>query len=129
MAIKRRTEESMSVKVINIGKDFTRIPGGRYRKYGPYSGEEFREEVLVPALKGHDCVTVYLDDVETYMSSFLEEAFGGLIRKEHFSYDDLKTRLTVAAQAKRYQIFLRKVAQDMLDAANAPPDEKSPKVA
>ena len=31
---------------INIVKEFTDTPGGRYIKQGPYSGEEFRETIL-----------------------------------------------------------------------------------
>ncbi len=119
----------MPEKTITIGKDFTRVPGGRYREFGPFSGEQFREDVLVPALNENERVTVFLDDVESYMSSFLEEAFGGLIRKGHFTYDDLKNRLRVTAVAKRYLIYVQMVAQDMVDASNTPPNEKSPKVA
>ncbi len=67
--------------IINIAKDFARYPFGRYRTDGPYSGQRFREEFLVPALTDSDtAVTVVLDGAIGMGSSFLEEAFGGLVR-------------------------------------------------
>ncbi|WP_066589826.1 STAS-like domain-containing protein [Sphingomonas pruni] len=70
----------MDVNVINIARDFSRAPAGRYVSDGPNSGERFRTEFLVPALSGEQAVTVELDGTRPYGSSFLEEAFGGLVR-------------------------------------------------
>ena len=71
---------------INIAKDFTDLPGPRFRDQGSGSGQEFLEDYLKPAfLKARetdDKVTIQLDDVKYgYPTSFLEEAFGGLARK------------------------------------------------
>jgi len=66
--------------VIKISDDFSRYPAGRYRTDGPYSGEKFREEILRPILEKNEIATIDLNDVRGYGSSFLEEAFGGLIR-------------------------------------------------
>lgn len=65
-------------------KDFSEFPGPRSPKIGPNSGEEFREDVLIPAIKkdGVEKLCVNLDGTYGYGSSFLEEAFGGLVRKE-----------------------------------------------
>jgi len=60
--------------------DFTKYPGPRFKKLGPNSGEEFREDYLVEALKKDSEVSVNLDGVIGYGSSFLEEIFGGIIR-------------------------------------------------
>jgi len=65
---------------INIAKEFSRIPAGRLRTDGPYSGERFREECLEPVLMKGDTVEVIFDGARGYGSSFLEEAFGGLVR-------------------------------------------------
>ena len=65
---------------INIGKDFSRYPAGRYETDGPFSGELFRSKFLVPALNKDEHIVIELDDTAGYGSSFLEEAFGGLIR-------------------------------------------------
>jgi hypothetical protein len=77
----------MSVIEISIAKQFSRTPGGRYRRHGPFSGEDFRERILWPALQEKaaspaDVVQVSFDGVAGMPSSFLEEAFGGLVRKD-----------------------------------------------
>lgn len=53
-------------------------PGPRYRTEEGYSGQEFREDVLEPALR--DGKHIYIDIDIPCTSSFLEEVFGGLIR-------------------------------------------------
>jgi len=87
----------MSLRTINVGKDFHRAPAGRSFDDGPYSGEAFRKRVLIPALEGPDVVVVELDDTEGYGSSFLEEAFGGLVREGRFTADQLKMKLRVTS--------------------------------
>ena len=68
--------------VINIAKDFGRYPAGRYPSDGPFNGEDFRDKHLVPALhKNSDTIYIELDGARGLASSFLEEAFGGLVRK------------------------------------------------
>lgn len=81
----------MTTKTINIARDYTRYPAGRFRSDGPYSGQQFREQLLVPALGSAEVVSVELDGVAGYGSSFLEEAFGGLVR----------TRVISSAEAGR----------------------------
>ena len=71
---------------INIARDFTDLPGPRYREQGSGSGQEFLEEHLKPAFlkarKTGTQVTIQLDGVKYgYPTSFLEEAFGGLARE------------------------------------------------
>lgn len=66
---------------VNIAKDFTRFPSGRYTKNGATSGEAFREKFLVPPLEKGEHVTVNFDGTVGYGSSFLEEAFGGVVRR------------------------------------------------
>ena len=79
--------------MINVGKQFGRYPAGRYLSDGPYSGQKFREEYLLPALRANDeILEVELDDARGLASSFLEEAFGGLVR-EGFSPQVLINRL------------------------------------
>lgn len=71
---------------INIAKEFSPLPGPRYREQGPGSGEQFLEEHLRPAfekaLKTGEHITIEFDGVKYgYPTSFLEEAFGGLARE------------------------------------------------
>lgn len=83
--------------------DFSEFPGGRYREDGPNSGQRFREEFLAPALQEYQTVSVDLDGAMGYGSSFLEEAFGGLVRSEGFEFEDLKKRLTIFASTAIYK--------------------------
>ena len=91
---------------IRIAEDFSRAPAGRCRNDGPRSGEAFRQEHLAPALKEADKVIVYLDEVEGYGSSFLEEAFGGLVRVEGFTGEELRRSLILETDdgALEYEI-------------------------
>lgn len=72
-----------NIVTINIASQFTTTPGARYITDGNFSGQEFRDNYLVPLfLKGKeiDKIIIILDGVEGYATSFLEEAFGGLAR-------------------------------------------------
>ena len=64
--------------------EWTDMPGARYRTDGPFSGEAFREDVLVPGFKRYTItgqpVTVDLDNTQGIARSWIEEAFGGLVR-------------------------------------------------
>ena len=65
---------------VNVAKEFSRYPAGRYFADGDFTGQAFRTKFLVPALKRKQQIVVELDGVRGYGSSFLEEAFGGLVR-------------------------------------------------
>lgn len=74
----------MHSTTISITRDFTSYPAGRCFGDGPFSGERFREEWLIPALsklEEDQQITINMDGARGYGSSFLEEAFGGLIRR------------------------------------------------
>jgi len=61
--------------------EFSEFPGPRYESLGPHSGEKFRKSVLLENIKIHQGdISVVLDGAFGYGSSFLDEAFGGLIR-------------------------------------------------
>ncbi len=70
---------------IEIAKDFSPILGGRWKRLGQYSGEEFYESILKPkfeeALKNDSKLEIYLDGTKGYGSSFLDQSFGELKRK------------------------------------------------
>ncbi|SBS65476.1 STAS-like domain-containing protein [Vibrio atlanticus] len=68
-------------------------PGPRYIRLGPASGQEFRESWLRKELQKTEPLTVDLDGTVGYGSSFLEEAFGGLIRE-----DNLPEQLVLSIQ-------------------------------
>lgn len=80
--------------MIKVAIDFSEFPAGRVYKDGPYSGEKFREEFLVKSLEAYNNVQIDLDGTYGYGSSFLEEAFGGLIRLKKWTLKELKNRLS-----------------------------------
>jgi hypothetical protein len=82
--------------LINVARDFGRYPAGRYLSDGPYSGEAFRQNLLVPALnKAEGSIDIELDGARGLASSFLEESFGGLVRVEGFDPQSLLVRLNL----------------------------------
>lgn len=83
---------------IDIAKDFSDVPAGRFVSDGPYSGEAFRERHLRQALTTGQKVIVTMDGSEGYGSSFLEEAFGGLVRNGHFSPQELHDRMEIVSE-------------------------------
>lgn len=92
----------MTSKTIYIARDFSPAPAGRYPEDGPYNGAAFREQLLLPAMREHESVEVNLDDTGGYGSSFLEEAFGGLVRAG-FTVKQLHDKLRVISSRKSYE--------------------------
>lgn len=82
---------------IRIAKDFSRVPAGRYYSDGPFSGERFRKEKLEPPLLNGDRVEVIFDGARGYGSSFLEEAFGGLVRDKVIPAAQVLDRITLVS--------------------------------
>jgi len=70
---------------IRISEVFSPTPGARFVTDGEFSGEEFRETILIPqfqeAIKNREKLIIDLDGGYGYATSFLEESFGGLARK------------------------------------------------
>lgn len=81
-------------KIISVAEDFSRFPAGRFYTDGLFSGERFRTEILLPAIReGASTILIDLDGTAGYGSSFLEEAFGGLVRECGIAADSLLRRL------------------------------------
>ena len=78
---------------INIAKDFTDTPGGRYREDGDFSGQQFLEELLRPAYeeakRDGKKLIIELDDVCGYPSSFVSGSFGKLSADSRKGKNDL----------------------------------------
>lgn len=86
------------MKLINVARGFTRFPSGRFKRNGSTSGEAFREDFLEPPLKEGQSISVELDGTIGYGSSFLEEAFGGLVRSLKISPSDLEVKLKLVSE-------------------------------
>ena len=72
--------DEQDVKTIMIANDFSRFPAGRFREDGEASGAAFRDDLLAAALRDAEKVEVIFDGVAGFAASFLDEAFGGLVR-------------------------------------------------
>lgn len=83
----------MKTHRISIATDFSTIPIGRYLTDSSTSGQAFREDLLIPLFEADGNIIIDLDGTEGYGSSFLEEAFGGLIRRG-VSAAEIASRLT-----------------------------------
>lgn len=83
---------------INVAKDFSKNPSGRYIEDGKTSGEVFLKNLLLPAVKTHDIVEINFDGVRGYGSSFLEEAFGGFIRETKMSLVEFFNKVKIITQ-------------------------------
>ena len=106
----------MVTKVINIANDFTRYPGGRFYSDGPYSGEQFRVEFLIPILVSNDECSIIFDGARGYGSSFLEEAFGGLVRAG-YKVNDVLSKFKLISESDP---SLVDEVMDYLNSTNAP---------
>ncbi len=102
-------EANKSIKEmqINIGKEFSEYIGGRFKKIGPHSGEEFYDSLLetryLEAKKDDLSLHIYMDDVKTsYPSSFVDQSFGKLGRE--YDKKDLKNR--VIFYTKRFDLVV-----------------------
>lgn len=82
------------VAEIWIAKDFSRHPGPRFKRQGKDSGEAFRE-FLIRAFSKSQKLIVHLDGTTGMGSSFIGEAFGGLVRLGYFKKDELLKRLEI----------------------------------
>jgi hypothetical protein len=100
---------------IEIAKEFSKYPAGRFRPDGEATGEHFRDDLLLPALED-GVVEIVFDGVAGLPSSFLEEALGGLIRKGK-TLSFLEQRLRIEAQTPRMKSYELQAWQYIRDAA------------
>lgn len=84
----------MRIRIISVANDFSPSPAGRFVDDGPFPGALFRDTFLLPAMQSDERVCVDLTGTELPGSSFLEEAFGGLVRAG-FSEDFLRNHIEV----------------------------------
>jgi hypothetical protein len=90
-------------RLIVVAKEFARSPAGRHVTDGPNSGERFREQYLVDALRNtDDWVEIDLRGALSLGSSFLDEAFGGLVREHGIPPSVLRRRLRIRSDLDTY---------------------------
>ncbi|WP_444633866.1 STAS-like domain-containing protein [Cupriavidus oxalaticus] len=100
------------MKTINIAKEFSEVPAGRFLDDGPDNGERFRNEFLEPTLSTGGSVNIELDGTDGYGSSFLEEAFGGIVRKLRLSEIDALKRIQLTGSDETYKVEITAYIKD-----------------
>lgn len=99
-------------------KDFSTTPGVRSKDEGPFSGEEYRTKFLEPeirkSLNSGEKIKIILDGTLGYATSFLEEVFGGIVRK--FGYENVKRLIEIVSIQRPY--YIDDVNDYMNDAKN-----------
>lgn len=121
MALRAEYGAERLIMNISIAKDFSDTPWGRFPTDGDFCGANFRDNVLIPALKRSQIVVVDLDGVEGVGSSFLDEAFGGLVREGQFSAEELKHRLQVVTTERPFRMYVDLIWRYIGEAAKARP--------
>jgi len=91
--------------IIKVAKDFSDAPSGRFRTDSDFSGEVFREEVLVPMLARCESIQIWIDGTSGYPSSFVDEAFGGLYRTGEYSKEMLARKIEIISNSEIYKRY------------------------
>ena len=100
----------MTQTTISLEQEFSRTPFGRYPADGEYNGQTFREELLMPNLREYDKVVVEFGTV-LCGSSFLEEVFGGVVRKGYYTSDKLLEKISIKHQLDSYTHEIEKFVE------------------
>ncbi len=71
----------MEIKYL-FAEKYTKYPGGRYIRLGPFSGEDFREKVLEPIFKTGKTIEIDATGIDgSFNPSFLDEAFAEMAKR------------------------------------------------
>jgi hypothetical protein len=103
------------MNILNVGKDFSTDPIGRFRTDGDRSGEAFREDLLKPklqTLKDDEVLVIVIDDgIESYGSSFLSEGFAGLVKYGYFTKEKLLQIIDIRYANEDFEFFKNKIIE------------------
>lgn len=110
----------MDKLILKVSEEFTKSPGPRYVIEGDFSGQVFYNTLLktkyIEAVEKDCKLIINLDGTYGYGTSFLEEAFGGLVRdgfenvwdrieivtlEEDYLEDDIKKYIQEAEVVRR----------------------------
>jgi len=107
----------MEQQIVKLVRDFHPLPAGRYLVDGAGNGTTFRESFLIPALNEGRSLLIDLDGAPGYPSSFLEEAFGGLVRAQ-FAPDMIRKLISFKTTQPGFDRYVRRI-WDHIDRAAA----------
>ena len=95
------------METLTIATDYSEFPGGRYSEDGEGNATDFRENHLVPLLEKNEPFLVDLNGVVAYPVSFLDEAFGALVRTKRYSAEQLLNQIKFRATDPGLRIFVK----------------------
>ena len=111
---------------LNIANDFSPVPVGRYRTDGDKSGEAFRDDILYPKIRAAKEKQTILEVDFTGMyglsSSFLEEAFGGLVREKGLNPDEILRMLKFLPEKSYFDLYIKLTKKYINDAKPTEPE-------
>lgn len=104
------------MKTLNIGKDFSPDPSGRfYTDDEVSSGEGFREDYLkgiIKSLELEEKLQIILDDgVEGYGSSFLVEGFAGMVKYGYITSKELLEKIEICYTDEDFELYKNKIIE------------------
>lgn len=108
----------MKITKITVSSDFTDSPGARYRNDGPYSGQEFYEDILKPKLDrawhNEEILLIDFDNTLGYASSFISEVFLR-ISKDFKNAEKIKSKIKIKSEDDP---FLEPAINQIIDEMN-----------
>lgn len=115
---------------INVVKEYTDKPGARYESQGSNSGQKFRDTILYPkfieTIEKNETLIVNLDGGYGYGSSFLEETFGGLVRRlKKENNDNYKRVGEIVIISNDNKTWIEKIKGYIKEAINNPIREEN----
>ena len=91
---------------ISVARDFSRYPAGRTPKDGPNNGKKFRK-MIKPIVDRGDHLVIHLEGTMGYGSSFLEEAFGGLVRETGMTYEEFQKQVEIVSDDPEFEFYCK----------------------
>lgn len=91
-------ERGMNDKEFSIAKEFSVFPGPRKKRQGADSGEGLGEVLAKRLRASPGRFRIILDGTVGIGSSFLDEAFGGLVSEHGFDATELERRLDIVSE-------------------------------
>jgi hypothetical protein len=106
--------------ILHVVEEYSELLGARYEHEMHYSGERFRKELLHPKLNDaiwkNQVLVVDLDGAFGYACSFLDEAFGGLIRVDGEILKEIEPHLEIVS--KEEPGLIEEITDYMKEASN-----------
>lgn len=94
---------------------YTDMPIGRNELDGPKNGADFRDNHLIPALEDYQVVKVDFNGTLGTTPSFLEEVFGGIVRKGYITGSELTRRVVVIYKFESVKNNVKKYIKEAED--------------